>query len=393
MSLDRMQITDTLTPEDALTIKYLEYTVEDYIDDDKTDNKEIEQVKNWLLNYSPELIYRLTQNSETLKDFCRFDLLNNDNAETGKKIITKWSAILTNGGYPDLDITPMNGEKKLCVFDHLMSYLEYAQFVEKSSRDPLRMNFLDKSCEHGLYNALVARCKINLNAIQHANGDDKKIEKAIAALQKDTEKLSLHYWGLGYFQSASFMHAAATHILELAEIELGKDNMEFTSTLHNQGMALLGQAVKSFLCASYVENSTISHEIIQHITQGEGLASLISNAELQFSDWSTAKYKFQDWIGDDYTAQENDASDETKNLLAIFESKAKENGNAHFSFASTIEKIKKMDFYDILTKKVDAAPVEQSYKLTLFQAINEAKQEQQNQPSTETHQPPSPRQN
>lgn len=260
-------------------------------------NEKIDWVIDSLLDYDFHVLIYLCKNSpDLIEKFCLEDT-RFLNAVTKKLQDATYSAE-TKSTDGTLTYSPLELYVAACLMNSFHERKESTKLAENlqlAARLGLYNAYLilEKSYEKILINQVkvIEDKKSSTEQIKHAK---EKLESTIEKLVSLVQLLPYLYGALGYMQAGSICLMLAKSF-ETEDIDRNKTFTE--------------QAVKNFLCASYLQDHAYSNEIIKHNTPNKTLLSAFSS-DKKINNWSDAFTLFRDWTNNRFSAVEKEAKDE-----------------------------------------------------------------------------------
>lgn len=264
-------------------------------------NEGLDKAIQLLSNSNCIFSIKILENSSQIREFCSSNAILQN--ELSKK--------LRKSGYVSLEIRSINGDEKLSILDIYIAALilnEHFDNLESARTSNERKNWciklLDLASEIGLYNALLIRCKKNTKTIVNQQTLESDRNKAMDAVINDTKRLSNLYWGIGYVQAACLLQIPANYFLQIKKER-------------KRGILLYEEAIKNFLCASFLEGNSYSNQIIDNMTLGKGILSAFNENGHDVETWDEAKEIIRGWVEDDvyeriYVLAEEEIMNESK---------------------------------------------------------------------------------
>jgi len=255
-------------------------------------------------NYPYKILVNLCQ-IKTIDHFCHtneyfLELINKKLAESNLIDLS-----MTN---PKLALKSMDGSKVYSVFDLYLAAFYMNEFYalgRRTSQMRGGLNQLSKhrsedlrhACQLGLYNAFLARFKVDDKIIHdemHKFTQQAK-DDALKELLNDADQLSNLYWGIG-------CASAGCELFAIGEFLLQQNDSESKA----RGKLIICAAIKKMLLAARLTSNDYSNSIMYSIThdKNRGLNAIFSNTtEI---DWNNIQEelekKFNEYqLGDENT--------------------------------------------------------------------------------------------
>lgn len=266
---------------------------------------DVKKACHFLSQYDHKILIALCKKEKKIEEFC----------QTNSEFNTILKEKLEKANYIHREVHTLDGSQTVSLFE---LYLAASFMNAIHHRDKDIAESLDNAVELGLYNALMVKYKCyekiidqqeKILADKKASADTTQksldtIDKTIRKMMAIAKKLSLLYGSLGYMQAGRIYKMLGNRFL-------AKQNDDDK----NRGKTMIEEAVKNYICSSYLKDDTYSNDILAQATKGEGFQQLFENDEKPMpSTWLEAKSIFQEWTKDRFNFIEKDAKQEITTL-------------------------------------------------------------------------------
>jgi hypothetical protein len=253
-----------------------------------------------LKDYSPQTIFKLSENSPVFKDFCK----------NSQEQLPYWAAALQDGGYPGNDISSIDSGIKCTTLDQYVGIFIFKEYLKEKAKsqdaDPILLSFLlNKACQHRILFALVERCQVHIDALHYTNIPSNLKEKIPDKIKEDIDLLTTLYQSLGYG------HACKVHLM-LGHYYSGLPSEDYGYLVKKE----YDMAVHEFCCAEITANTEYSQLVNQFVLGEKNYFEHVFG--LYFKNWQIAKDDYiLKFIGDDISLYNSLHTDAEKTLEAL----------------------------------------------------------------------------
>jgi hypothetical protein len=251
----------------------LDYTAKDR-------NKALGSLKRYL----PETIFRLTENSQSLKLFC----------ETNRDLEKTWGDILKAAGQLDERIQSLEGDISVSVYDQyigtfILNKLGKSREASEGSEETVYdKDLLKIACERGLFQALQFRCEINQKMLALRETPLEPGSALIHEILHDAKKFTAY--------SAIGTYAGSQMLLALADTFAKFGDQKNSDLYHRKSI--------EYICKAYLlEDQPHSQKLLRIYNQGNGLTSeednkdmLLEGSSIDAGEYAKIRTQQENWL-------------------------------------------------------------------------------------------------
>lgn len=239
----------------------------------------------WSLGTGMGIVVRCSLKNSTLKHYF----------ETNLEVQSIWKeTLIKQKDCPDIVLLGKRPKETISLFQSYCAQYYLYLFNDSLAIDSPwhgdRKELLEMSCDLGSFSALRYRCNTSIKVLKRPVTDTTRGTQKIIITQilKDLDRLKNLYGACGYVFSGSVLNSLS-------------DSLKITNDINNESKPLLEpdpiraqvfaqQTTIDYLCAWLLQYNEYSNHLIEVLTKGEGLLSLLHDdypCKSEFTSWES----------------------------------------------------------------------------------------------------------